>query len=62
MAGNDDKKLIDLVLKQQKGEGLRKPGLHHVAVYHDDWCAIFKEQLCDCDPDVELMATERTDQ
>ena len=29
-----------------------KPGLSHAYVYHDDWCAIFRGEECDCDPDV----------
>ena len=28
------------------------PGLHHMDIYHDDWCSIFRGGLCDCDPDI----------
>jgi hypothetical protein len=29
-----------------------KPGLLHIGVAHDDWCAIFKGGFCNCDPDI----------
>jgi hypothetical protein len=35
------------------------PGtLVHIAVMHDDWCAIFKGGVCNCDPDVETMRSD----
>ena len=30
------------------------PGIHHVDIHHDDWCAIYKGGTCDCAPDVTL--------
>lgn len=27
-----------------------KPGLHHVYIYHDDWCGVFFGRECDCEP------------
>ena len=34
-----------------------KPGeVRHVAVMHDDWCALLKgEGACDCNPEVRMM-------
>jgi hypothetical protein len=33
---------------------LKGAGVHVLEVAHDDWCAIYQGQLCDCDPDVKL--------
>lgn len=27
---------------------------HHVDVYHDDWCGIYRGDFCDCNPDIRL--------
>lgn len=35
-------------------------GLHQVNVLHDDWCAIFKGERCNCDPDIQLEVERRT--
>jgi hypothetical protein len=32
----------------------RTVGLHQVRVYHDNWCGIYKDQRCDCNPDIRL--------
>ena len=32
----------------------RDVGFHQVSVYHDDWCGVWKQQRCNCDPDVRL--------
>jgi len=32
----------------------RDVGLHLVDVAHDDWCGIFQQQRCNCDPDIRL--------
>lgn len=29
--------------------------LQHVRVLHDDWCAVYRESDCDCDPDIKMM-------
>lgn len=26
----------------------------HIQVSHDDWCAIFRQNPCNCDPDIEV--------
>lgn len=32
-----------------------KPGvLYHLDFYHDDWCAVFRGGVCDCNPDVRV--------
>lgn len=28
-------------------------GLHHIAVFHDDCCGVFKGQECDCNPEIK---------
>lgn len=42
--------------------GTVSPGYHRVLVYHDDWCAIYREPpgVCDCEPEVELPHTRAT--
>jgi len=30
------------------------PGMHHIDVAHDDWCAIWRGRACDCRPDVKV--------
>ncbi len=32
----------------------RDVGYHQVSVSHDDWCGIFQQRRCNCDPDVRL--------
>ena len=27
-------------------------GLHQITVYHDDWCGIYRQKRCNCDPDI----------
>ena len=29
-------------------------GLHQITVYHDDWCGIYQDKRCNCDPDIRL--------
>jgi hypothetical protein len=37
-----------------------EPGeLHHLAVFHDDWCAIFKGKECNCNPIIERYVERR---
>ena len=35
----------------------RDIGLHMINVYHDSWCGIFKNQRCDCNPDIKWKST-----
>ena len=35
----------------------RAVGLHLITVAHDDWCGVFQERRCNCDPDIRLKAT-----
>ena len=27
-------------------------GIHHVEIFHDDWCAVFEGDTCNCTPEV----------
>ena len=45
--------LPKLLAMYERGE-IARVGLQEVNVYHDDWCGIYKNAWCDCDPDVEL--------
>ena len=29
-------------------------GLYQLTVYHDDWCCIYQDKRCNCDPDIRL--------
>ena len=29
-------------------------GLHQITVYHDDWCGIYQDKRCNCNPDIRL--------
>lgn len=31
--------------------------LHLVSVFHDDWCGIYQEKRCNCEPDIRLNAS-----
>ena len=35
----------------------RDTGLHLVTICHDDWCGIWQQARCNCDPDIRLKAT-----
>lgn len=32
------------------------PGVHHVTVAHDNWCGIFRDDGCTCNPDIQRRA------
>ena len=36
------------------------PGVRHINVSHDDWCALFKGGVCNCDPDIREMPPEKS--
>ena len=37
----------------------RGPGIHHVTIYHDDWCALLAGTgPCNCEPEVEEGGVE----
>lgn len=38
-----------------KGKLPTEVGLHHVYIAHDDWCGIWADGHCDCDPEVEVQ-------
>lgn len=41
-------------VKAQLDIGIPKPGsIGHAFVYHDNWCAIFKGGVCNCNPDIK---------
>jgi hypothetical protein len=35
----------------------RDVGLHMGSISHDDWCGVFEDKRCDCDPEIRLKAT-----
>jgi hypothetical protein len=54
---NYQKKLATL---EEQGQLTFAPGLHDMVVRHDDWCGVFRDQRCDCDPEIEV-STRRPD-
>ena len=32
-------------------------GVHMVSIYHDEWCGVFKDKRCNCNPDIKLKGT-----
>lgn len=36
------------------------PGFHQIDVQHDDWCAGFKGQPCNCEPEIKVAHSETT--
>jgi hypothetical protein len=48
----------DILKAAATGELPMTPGLHHVDIYHDDDCGIFKGQPCDCNPDIIQRASK----
>lgn len=32
-------------------------GVHMIDIAHDHWCAIYRQERCDCDPDITLKVT-----
>jgi hypothetical protein len=55
--GNYVNKLKDFVAAHPELNG--KVG--DIDVRHDSWCAIYKNQLCNCDPDLEIRKGEERD-
>lgn len=35
--------------------GLPPGAVYDVTVSHDDWCGIFSNQPCNCDPDISIV-------
>ena len=38
----------------KEATGLTGNRIHHVNVFHDDYCRVFDGGSCNCNPDVEL--------
>lgn len=39
--------------------GQIKPGeVYHDVIYHDDWCGIYFDKRCNCDPDIKIMTDD----
>ena len=36
------------------GQIPRTKGVYHLHIYHDNWCGIYKNKLCDCDPELKF--------
>ena len=34
------------------------PGLHHVTIEHDSWCAIYRAGTCDCVPNISICGPQ----
>ena len=36
------------------GEFKQQIGVNHIVVHHDSQCSIFKNAICNCDPDISF--------
>jgi hypothetical protein len=46
----------NLKLLRLNAEGkVPREGIWHADIRHDDWCAVFQGQYCDCDPDIRFV-------
>jgi hypothetical protein len=41
-------------LAWMRAQGRLPDGVHGVEVSHDDWCGVWTERYCNCDPDVRV--------
>lgn len=49
--GNYQAKLMRMIESGQ----IKFDAVQHVSVKHDDWCRIYTDGFCDCDPDIAVM-------
>jgi hypothetical protein len=52
-SGNHSEKVKRLLAGRELAVG----GYTEIEIVHDDWCAIFAGQDCDCNPDVSIRGT-----
>ena len=51
--------LEQIIRLQQERPILQQPGVHHIRVAHDEWCAMLRGTgPCNCNPEVTYIATE----
>ncbi len=48
-------KYLEEIARMLAAERAEPGSVTHVAVRHDDWCAIFRGGGCDCHPSVEVL-------
>lgn len=46
---------LKLLRMDAEGKVPRGPGVWHADIKHDNWCAIFRGQYCNCDPDIRFV-------
>jgi len=34
---------------------IKAPGVHHIVMYHDTWCNIYRGGTCNCEPDIKCF-------
>ena len=51
---------IKKVIEESKKIDFTKPAVHHMDIFHDDWCAIFQGKPCNCNPDVKLLPSDKS--
>jgi len=42
-------------LPERRDMDITSPGVHHVVVYHDTWCSIYRDGGCNCEPDIKYF-------
>jgi len=46
---------LKLLRLNARGKVPKGAGLWHAEIRHDDDCTIFRDQYCDCDPDIRFL-------
>jgi hypothetical protein len=46
--------VTELIVAKASGHICASPGLQHVMVEHDDWCAMYQGNPCNCHPDIHV--------
>ena len=57
--GNEPAYMRQLSELCRKGRLPAEAGVHHIDIYHDDWCASFRGGACDCEPEIKIRAWPR---
>jgi hypothetical protein len=56
MKNNKHKRLPNYAPKLLQAASQPPKGVYFADIYHDDWCAIFRGQPCNCEPELRYCA------
>ena len=52
--GKKKPKYLKKILQRISSKQLVPGTISMIRVYHDDWCAIYKGNPCNCNPDIDM--------